>query len=250
MQIPKGGVAFFDSGIGGLTVLDECKKRLKGELFYYYGDNAHAPYGNLPTEKIEALVFSAFEKLSALRPKAAVIGCNTATALCVEKLRQRFDFPIIGAEPAVLTAANRGGDVFVLTTKATFESERFQKLCARARVHYPQSNLRLFPCHQLAGVIEKNLFNERFDYTPYLPAGKPAAVVLGCTHYIYIKKYIEDFYRCKTFDGNAGIAARLCAVLKDCPPPQTDGVFFLGTQKNFNKKAFEQMFVPQRRFFG
>lgn len=250
MQIPKGGVAFFDSGIGGLTVLDECKKRLKGELFYYYGDNAHAPYGNLPPEKIEELVFSAFEKLSALRPKAAVIGCNTATALCVEKLRQRYDFPIIGAEPAVLAAVKQGGEIFALTTKATFESERFRKLCARARESYPQAHLRLFPCRRLAGVIEKNLFNSDFDYTPYLPEGQPAAVVLGCTHYIYIKKYIEEFYRCKTFDGNAGIAARLCAVLKDCPPPQTDGVFFLGTQKQRNKNVFEQMFARKTPFLG
>ena len=60
MGIPKGGIAFFDSGIGGLTVLNECKKRLPWKTFYYYGDNKRAPYGNLPAEKIKKYVpFSA-----------------------------------------------------------------------------------------------------------------------------------------------------------------------------------------------
>ena len=86
MGIPSGGVAFFDSGIGGLTVLCECAARLPNERFYYFGDNRHAPYGNLSDKKIKKLVFRAFRKFAALRVKAAVLACNTATATCVEAL--------------------------------------------------------------------------------------------------------------------------------------------------------------------
>ena len=60
MKIPKGGVAFFDSGIGGLTVMAACRERIGKEIFYYYGDNAHAPYGNLTPKQIRRFVFSAF----------------------------------------------------------------------------------------------------------------------------------------------------------------------------------------------
>lgn len=81
MQIPQGGVAFFDSGIGGLTVLAKCKQRLPNEIFYYYGDNERAPYGNLPPDQIERYVFQAFDELQSLKIKAAVIACNTATAV-------------------------------------------------------------------------------------------------------------------------------------------------------------------------
>ncbi|MBQ8309104.1 MAG: aspartate/glutamate racemase family protein [Clostridia bacterium] len=119
MGIPSGGVAFFDSGIGGLTVLAECKKFLPDRLFYYYGDNENAPYGNRKKETIEKYVLTAFERLRELAPQAAVVACNTATAVCVEKLRKIYSFPIVGAEPAVFAAAKRGGEIYVLATKAT-----------------------------------------------------------------------------------------------------------------------------------
>lgn len=215
MRVPKGGIAFFDSGIGGLTVLAECRKRLEGELFYYYGDNAHAPYGNLPPEKIRRYVFRAFEKFRRLHVKAVVVACNTATAVCVEELRRKYSFPIIGAEPAVFAGAKQNGRVFVLATKATCESERFYRLCKKAFEKYLSSEVCPMPCEQLAGAIEKNLFTEAFDYSSFLPKGKPDAVVLGCTHYIYLKKYIENFYGCPVLDGNEGIAKQLQRVLKE-----------------------------------
>lgn len=213
MKIQKGGIGIFDSGIGGLTVLAECRKSLPEEYFYYYGDNKHAPYGNLQPEKIQRYVFSAFEKFRRLEVRAAVLACNTVTALCVEELRERYDFPIIGAEPAVFTAARRGGEVWVLTTRATYNSVRFRSLCKRAEEKYPQSKIRAVACDCLAGVIEANIGNEAFNYTLALPQGNPTSVVLGCTHYIYIKENIRQFYNCEVYDGNGGIAKRLSDIL-------------------------------------
>ena len=213
MKIMKGGVAFFDSGIGGLTVLSACRKEFPEECFYYYGDNRHAPYGNLSADKIRRYTIRAFEKFGRLQVKAAVVACNTVTAVCIEELRDRYSFPIIGTEPAVLSAARRGGEVWVLTTRATYNSERFRSLCNRAKEKYPGAIIRPIACDCLAGVIESNIANRDFNYTLTLPRGEPKSVVWGCTHYIYIKERIQAFYGCDVFDGNTGVVKQLSKVL-------------------------------------
>ena len=259
MQIPKGGVAFFDSGIGGLTVFAECRKRLKNLTFYYYGDNLRAPYGNLPFEQIYAYVDEAFQTFEKLQVKAAVIACNTATAVCIERLRKKYSFPILGAEPAILPAAKRGGKVLILSTCATAKSERFLRLCERAKQAYPNAELVLAPCPNLAETIERNVLETSFLYHSFLPKETPSAVVLGCTHYIYIKNQIQAFYHCPVFDGNEGIANRLFSILSKAEnrmfdekyrdeqplvttarPPQN---CFLGSEKMRNLLVFEQMFA-------
>lgn len=251
----QSGVAFFDSGIGGLTVLAECVKRGISAPFYYYGDNLHAPYGNLPRETIRKRVFAAFDVFSSLGVKAAVVACNTATAVCVDSLREQYDFPIVGAEPAVFSAAKHGGEVLVLTTRATYESGRFRALCGRAENAYAGAYLRLCPCDALAGEIETRLFDASYDFSSFLPIGEPNAVVLGCTHYIFLKKRIEAFYGCKVYDGNEGMARRLESVLglknekgRDRQPPLTPPaaipeITFLGEAGEYNKRIFEQMFA-------
>jgi len=281
VKIPKGGIAFFDSGIGGLTVLAACRKALPDALFYYYGDNHHAPYGNLPPKKIRRYVRRAFARFARLKVCAVVIACNTATAVCIEELRKRYAFPIIGTEPAVFTAAKMGGEAFILTTRATFESERFKGLCKAAERKYPHAKLIPIPCDGLAGAIEKRLGERGYDFTSFLPRGKPDSVVLGCTHYVYIEEAVKKFYTCPVVHGNVGIAFRLRSVLSKkenatanpqkigigrerqphlttrnrrtffflrrkefLPQNQTKngGIIFLGKGKVVNKTQYEQMF--------
>ena len=216
MKIPVGGVAFLDSGVGGLTVLDACQKIFKGEIFYYCGDNARAPYGTLPPDLIRRYVEESFLQFEKLQVKAVVLACNTVTALCIDDLRTKYSFPIIGAEPAIVSAAKGGGEVFVLTTRATFNSLRFRELCKRVAEKYPNTRLQLYSCDGLAGAVEEHLVDVIYDFTRFLPRGSPRAVVLGCTHYIYIKERIAAFYGCEVFDGNDGIAWRLSAELLRC----------------------------------
>ncbi len=237
MGIPRGGVAFFDSGIGGLTVAAACRASLPSVTFYYYGDNRHAPYGNLPARKIRKYVFRAFRRFKRLKVAAAVVACNTVTALCVEELRVRFDFPIIGAEPAVSLAAKEGGEIFALSTRATYESARYQALCKRVAERYPSAKIYCFPCDFLAGEIENNLGRKEIDVAGHLPRGSPNAVVLGCTHYPYAKGQIEAFYRCKVIDGNEGIARRLKVVLEEQNLPKNS--------QNHSRPPFDD-FCPQR----
>ena len=272
---PKGGIAFFDSGIGGLTTLSACVDYAKackilGINYYYYGDNFRAPYGNLSEKQIFSYVDEIFFRFQALEVSAAVLACNTATAVCAEKLREKYPFPIIGIEPAILPAMREGGEIFVLATVATCNSKKFQSLSKQARLLYPKATLRIFPCENLAGEIEENLGNITTDYSTLLPKGNPTRVVLGCTHYIYIRKQIEDFYGCKTIDGNQAVAKRLFDLLFESKnrdekplfceispidltsqplvtptknPTQSSKIFFLGDAKMVNKTKYEQMFA-------
>ena len=232
MRIPKGGIAFFDSGIGGMTVLSACMRYFKNEIFYYYGDNKRAPYGNLTEKKIKKYTMRAFKFFARKKVKAVVIACNTVTAVCVEELRQKYAFPIIGTEPALLPALrsrkafmdpslenvkqNDGKEcIYVLVTRGTYNSKRFRQLYDKGARLYPQFEIKVFPCDRLAGAIERNVKNEKFDYREFLPNGNPEMVVLGCTHYIYIKKQIETYYSCRCVDGNNAIARRLLVMLKE-----------------------------------
>ncbi len=258
MEIPHGGIAFFDSGIGGLTVLNECRKGIRNEIFYYYGDNAHTPYGNLSEENILSYVEQAFAHFCALQVKAVVLACNTATAVCVEYLRKKYPFPIIGAEPALFPAAKKGGRVSVLSTCATASSARFARLLSRAKTCFPSVCFSTIPCPRLAGEIERRIGESSYDFSPLFPRAEGDAIVLGCTHYIYVKNQIENFYKRPVFDGNFGIAKRLSWTLESLEktvfeqnyrderpllttarPPK---IYFIGGEKERNCRVFEQMF--------
>lgn len=283
MKIPVNGVAFFDSGIGGLTVMRACRKVLPNEIFYYYGDNRRAPYGNLPQATVRAYTQEVFSLFETLRIKAVVLACNTVTACCVDELRQKYPFPIIGVEPALLTGVRLAKNVLVLGTVATCQSKRFQNLCKKARAQYPLSEIEVVACPNLAKEVEQFISKkEKVVFSFPLPTKRPDIVVLGCTHYIYIKKEIQAFYGCPVCDGNDAVARRLEGVLnrdfslvRDTQPllPQTlttnraevhankqntnkhslfvekglkiggKNTYFLGKSRKTNKNIYEQMFV-------
>ncbi len=274
MYLPTGGVAFFDSGVGGLTVLQECILRGNGNLFYYYGDNQNAPYGNLSSARIYECTQRALDVFHVLHPAALVLACNTVTAVCAEQLRAQYPFPIIGAEPAIMPACARGGKVLVLATAATCRSEKFLRLCDRARVKYPSAELVIHPCPHLAGAIEQGGINADFDLSIHISTMPVSSVVLGCTHYIYIREQIKEYFSCPVYDGNFGISTRLSTVLaeqnggdlstkkqrfihideksRDEQPlfstiSLKDGkmakIYFLGACARINKAFYEQMFA-------
>ncbi len=217
----KAGV--FDSGVGGLTVLKDCVRLMPGVRFYYFGDNLNAPYGSRPEEEIVRLVRSALERFRALGVDAALLACNTATSVCAEIMRREFPFPVVGMEPAVAPAARRAKNVLVLCTPVTAAGKRLSALIAR----FPQTKFTVFPAGGLAGAIECALIEgTSFDLSAEIPP--PGAfrrenpekklstsvppfdgVVLGCTHYLFFRRKIAEFYRAPVFDGNEGTAKRL-----------------------------------------
>ena len=205
-------VGVFDSGIGGLTVLAECVRRLPGCDYLYYGDNAHAPYGSRSAEEITHLVRAALRVFSAYGVDAAVLACNTATAVCAQLMRKEFPFPVVGTEPAVKPAAERCSRALVLATPRTIGSDRLRSLVKR----FPWCAFTLFAPPDLAGAVERAEGRaEKVKLEDHLPRGNYDGVVLGCTHYVYLRREISAFYGAPVFDGNRGTAQRLASLLSD-----------------------------------
>ncbi len=200
----------FDSGIGGLNLLAACVKKCPGCDFVYVADNYNMPYGSLPPERVRALVSEAFEGIAKLNPVAAVLACNTATALCISDLRARFSFPIIGIQPAIKQAVKEGGKCLVLATPATVASQSFSALCKK----YGEGRTEVVACGGLAAYIEEHIFEyPRFELSSFLPICRPSGVVLGCTHYVFASHSIAQAYSCPVFDGILGTADHLRVLL-------------------------------------
>lgn len=206
-------IAVFDSGLGGLSVLRALRKELPQEQFVYFGDSANAPYGSRPTEEVRALTLHALEALDRDPGcKAIVVACNTATSAAIGALRQRFsDRPVIGIEPALKPAVDRhpGQKVLVLGTETTLREAKFaallQKYADRAEI-YP------LPCPGLMEFVERGELDSP-ALTAYLaallaPCPAPAAVVLGCTHYPFLRPALARLLPEGTelLDGSAGTA--------------------------------------------
>lgn len=253
---PKIGV--FDSGIGGLTVLWECLSLLHGAQYYYLGDNARAPYGNRSEEEICSFVREALGRFRDLGVDAAVLACNTATAVAVDEMRREFGFPVLGVEPAVKQAAERYKSALVLCTPRTAESGRLRRLIDR----FPVCRFTVAPLEGFAAEIEHSFREGREpDLYAHLPANDAECVVLGCTHYALVSKELSVFYGVPVLDGASGTARRLLSVLgrpkgakgsvcgdinKSLPSVREnyggENVIFLGESSEINEKIFKQMF--------
>ncbi|MDE6867819.1 MAG: aspartate/glutamate racemase family protein [Clostridia bacterium] len=187
-----------------------CAASVPCAQYYYISDGAHVPYGNRPPEEILRLTLAALDGINDLKPSALVVACNTVTANCIEMLRQKFTFPVVGIQPAVKQAANIGGRCLVLATNATVKSKAFLKLVDK----FAPEETTVVGCGTLAEYIERNVPNIP-DSLPegLLPDVKTDSVVLGCTHYAFVKKQIEDRYNCPVFDGIEGTAAHFSEIM-------------------------------------
>ena len=211
-------VAFFDSGVGGLTLLAAFCRTYPHCPTLYFGDNAHAPYGDRPAGEIRRLALDAFARIAAYPVRAAAVACNTVTAACIGELRRRFSFPVVGVEPAVrpAVAAARGGRVLLLCTRATLAGARVRRLLAER----PDTAVVAHCPARLAAAVEENLFHlSGLSVSPFLPPGRFDAAVLGCTHYVWLRAAFERALGCPVFDGTEGTLRRLAAAA-GLPPPR------------------------------
>ena len=187
-------IAVFDSGVGGVSVLRELRALMPGERFYYFGDSANAPYGRKTTEQVRELTLAAGRKLLVEHDcKALVVACNTATAAAITDLRAAYpDRIIVGIEPALKLACDRhpGGTIGIMATDVTL---REQKLAAlMERVKRGCTVIRL-PSPGVVELVEAGKCDtpEAVELMqkilgPY--ADRLQALVLGCTHYPFMKK--------------------------------------------------------------
>lgn len=187
----------FDSGVGGLSVLRAIRELLPAENLLYIADSAHAPYGDLTPERIRERSEHITRHLVEHGAKAVVVACNTATAIAVEHLRTLYSLPIVAIEPAVKPAVHRttSGTVGVLATSATLASPRYAALLAR---YGDRARVVAQACPGLVERIEQGDCDGadtrrllRGYLAPLLAAGADQ-IVLGCTHYPFLRGIIED----------------------------------------------------------
>lgn len=206
-------IALFDSGVGGISVLSEMIRLMPGESYLYFGDSANAPYGSRSAAEVRALTEKHAAFLLEQGAKAIVVACNTATGAAIAGLREKYpDLPIIGMEPAIKPAAlaHPGGRILVMATPVTLTSEKFRHLMS---LYTETAEIIPVPCKQLArmieaGILEGPQLEEYLQETLAPHLFRPAdAVVLGCTHYPFIRSVIARMAGTNhIYDGGAGTA--------------------------------------------
>jgi len=188
-------VGIFDSGIGGLSVAREIRQALPAEHLLYVADSAYVPYGDRTVDEVRARTLAAGHHLERLGAKLLVLACNTASGAALELMRERLSIPVVGLEPAVkpAVAASRNGRVGVMATAGTLRSERYARL---VQAYGNGAQVIAQPCVGLADAIEDGHLDDEVlhallpGYTGPLTAAGVDTVVLGCTHYPFVREQI------------------------------------------------------------
>lgn len=212
-------IGFFDSGVGGLSVLKYAIEFMPEENYIYFGDSLNAPYGTKTKEEVYSLTENGINNLISQGVKAIVVACNTATSIAIDELRKKIDIPIISMEPAIKPALEKtNGKVLLLATSVTVKSVRVNKLIEKYDV---DNRVIKVPCEKLAKKIEEAVFYESDIDTYLLELLYPyknknvSAIVLGCTHYPFVEKKIKNIIGegiC-IFDGIEGTVSHLKDIL-------------------------------------
>lgn len=213
-------IGVFDSGLGGLSVLRELVQQLPHEDFIYVADSGHCPYGGKTREAIVERAVTIAEFLRGQGVKLIVIACNAATYAAAEILRSRYTMPVVGMEPAVkpAVAATRSGVVGVLTTSVTASGDRLQRLI---REYAKDVQVLTQPCPGLVERVEAGQLDgaETLEllrnYTAPLLAGGADTLVLGCTHYPFLRPQLANIVGPDVVlvDTGAAVARRTLSLL-------------------------------------
>lgn len=199
-------VGFFDSGLGGLCILDAFRRMCPGESTIYIADSANCPYGNRPPEEIVRLSVANTERLLGEGCKMVVVACNTATAAAIDVLRAKWpEVPFVGLEPAVKPAAlkSRTGVVGVLATAGTFGGRLYRETKAKFAkdvtvvATVADEFVDLVERGETSGPDAERTVRAKLE--PLLAAGCDM-LVLGCTHFPHLKPLME-----KVADGRAAL---------------------------------------------
>lgn len=215
-------IGIFDSGLGGITVLAEALRRLPAEDYIYMADTLHVPYGPKPQELVKQYILQTVERMMKENVDALVIACNTATSIAVAQLREMYDIPIIGMEPAVKPAVemNRatGKRVLVFATQLTLQMPKYYALVSMVDEEGIVDSL---PLPELVEYCEALQFDESILSAYFRERLAPynldcyGIVVLGCTHYPFYAPILRKLLpsHINIVDGTAGTVRRLSSML-------------------------------------
>ena len=207
-------IAFFDSGIGGLSVLSEAFRHFSNTEFLYFADTKNVPYGIKSKDEIIKLSFDAVEFLVSKGAKAVVVACNTATSAAINELRESFNIPIIGMEPAIKLANDKfhGYPILLIATPLTIKGEKLSNLIAKTKSEvWGLPMPKLVECAEnlkFESVEVKNYIKDEFSK---FELDRASSLVLGCTHFNYFKDSFREILpeNVEIIDGNLGTINRL-----------------------------------------
>lgn len=211
-------IGIFDSGIGGEALKNELALRLPEANFVTINDKENVPYGDKSPEEITALTQKAIQPLLKNACDVIVIGCNTATAIAIEKLREEYpNQRFVGLDPMVKPAAliTRTGTIAVCATPATLKSKRYETLKNQFA-----SNISVFEpdCSEWAYMIESNQIQKEKIITTVevIRRSNADVIVLACTHYHWIGQFIQELAGkdIRVIKPSDSIASRIRSLLK------------------------------------
>ncbi|OPX87779.1 MAG: Glutamate racemase [Pelotomaculum sp. PtaB.Bin117] len=222
VMINERPIGLFDSGMGGLSVMQEVRRLLPAEDLLYFADSAYCPYGSKPPEMIRARVFAIGDFLISRGVKLIVIASNTTTVAGLDAARKRFHIPVVGVEPAVKPAVSvtRNGNIGVLATGVTLAGERFSHLLERFG---DGVNVYTQPCPGLVELVETGM-HESLEaealvsrYLDPLLAREVDTIVLGCTHYPFLRPLLEKLAGSgvRVIDTGAAVARQVARILEE-----------------------------------
>lgn len=214
-------IGFFDSGLGGITVLNEALSQKIHGHFLYLADNKNTPYGIKDKSKVKKYIFENIEYLVNNECKIIVIACNTATALCIKDLRKMYsNICFIGTEPAVKVAVDdeKNKKIIVAATTITLKEEKLKNLITNLHI---TDKVDLLPLDKLVEFAEENVRGNIVD--EYLKEklcsyklSEYSHIVLGCTHFPIFKENIQRIVpNLKVVDGSKGIISNLTKKIKN-----------------------------------
>ncbi len=222
-------IGILDSGVGGFSVLQEIHALLPQVSVHYVADSSWCPYGNKPGDEIRDRVTKISDYLLEAGAEILVIACNSATIHAVGSLRANYPIPIVGMEPAVKPAAEvtRSGVIGVLATEASIAGEKFHQL-----VNTHASGVRVItrPCPRFVKLVEQGITEGpeaelAVDevIAPLLEAGADV-LVLGCTHYPFLRSTIQSRVPETTelIDTGPAVARRVASLLSEATDLSTN----------------------------
>ncbi len=258
----EGYIAVIDSGIGGLSVLNELIKELPNEKYIYYGDNYNAPYGNRSTTNLLDLTVNIINELSVFKLKAIVLGCNTLSVTILERIKYYFpNLKIYGVFPPVEILTLRKRKTLLLCTPNT------------SKLYKDTNYLTVLPMQKLANDIEKNVFNldlidienhvgesvnslrnslttsdttlttKKEDFSFEHQKGRFNVIILGCTHYFFVKNKIFNHFQPQLIVRGETFTAKKISkefqYFKTSVKHKQNKVLFYGKCSFYNKKVFD-----------
>lgn len=190
-------IGMFDSGVGGLTVYKEVKKKMPNEKIIYLGDTKNFPYGSKSKESIIELSKKCINYLITKNVKMIIIACGTATSQALEEIKKIYDIPIIGIiEPTVLYVKEKNlKNVGIIATRGTIKSKSWEN---QLKIIIPDINVYNQECPLLAPIAEEGWNNNEIarlvvkEYLKTFKNIKLDALILGCTHYPLFEKIIKE----------------------------------------------------------